>query len=127
MDTIKIKATDDTPMVTLDAANELFEISGRSLPEDVTAFYQPILDWLDEYASSPCKVTTFTFKLVYFNTASSKLLLDVLLKLEAIQEAGGEVLVRWYYPEDDEDMKDAGEEYSEIVDIPFEQIAYELS
>lgn len=126
METIKIQGTDDTPSVTLDASHELFEISGRSLPEDVTSFYQPILDWLEEYSSSPCSVTTFTFKLVYFNTASSKLLLDILLKLEEIQEGGHEVLVRWYYPDDDEDMKEAGVEYSEIVDIPFEHLAYEL-
>lgn len=127
METIKIKASDDTPNVTLDPANELFEISGRSLPEDVAAFYQPILDWLDEYANSPCKQTAFAFKLVYFNTASSKLLLDVMLKLEEIHEAGHDVVVKWFYPDDDEDMKEAGEEYADIVDIPFEQLSYELN
>ncbi len=119
--------TDDTPSVTLDAANDLFEISGRSLPEDVTAFYAPILAWLDEYAGSPNAKTVFTFKLVYFNTASSKLLLDVLMKLEEIHSDGHEVLVRWCYPEDDEDMRDAGEEYADIVDIPFEQVSYEVA
>ena len=69
----------------------------------------------------------FTFKLVYFNTASSKLLLDVLMKLEEIHSDGHEVLVRWCYPEDDEDMRDAGEEYADIVDIPFEQVSYEVA
>ena len=127
METIKILGTDDTPSVTLDAANDLFEISGRSLPEDVTAFYAPILAWLDEYAGRPNAKTVFTFKLVYFNTASSKLLLDVLMKLEEIHSDGHEVLVRWCYPEDDEDMRDAGEEYADIVDIPFEQVSYEVA
>ncbi len=125
MDTIKIMGTDDTPTVTLDAAAGLFEISGRSLPEDVTAFYSPLLAWLGEYAASPNAKTVFTFKLVYFNTASSKLLLDVLMKLEDIASEGHEVLVKWYYPEDDEDMMEAGEEYADIVEVPFEQIAYE--
>ncbi len=124
MDAIKIMGTDDTPTVTLDAAKEQFEISGRSLPEDVTAFYAPLLSWLDEYAGSPNAKTVFVFKLVYFNTASSKLLLDMLMKLEEIQSNGHEVLVKWCYPEDDEDMKDAGEEYADIVDVPFEQLAY---
>ena len=127
METIKILGTDDTPSVTLDAANDLFEISGRSLPEDVTAVYAPILAWLDEYAGSPNAKTVFTFKLVYFNTASSKLLLDVLMKLEEIHSDGHEVLVRLCYPEDDEDMRDAGEEYADIVDIPFEQVSYEVA
>ena len=119
--------TDDTPTVILDAQNEIYEISGRSLPEDVTAFYDPILGWLDEYASAPNKKTIFTFKLVYFNTASSKLLLDILMKLEQMHEAGNDILVRWYYPEDDEDMQEAGEEYADIVDVPFEQVGYTLS
>lgn len=126
MEVIKIIGTDDTPSVTLDAQNDLFEISGRSLPEDVAAFYEPILDWLSRYASSPNDKTIFNFKLVYFNTASSKLLLDILLKLEEIFEAGNEVLIRWHYPDDDEDMEEAGEEYSDIVEVPFEQVSYSL-
>ncbi len=127
MEVIKIQGTDDTPTVTLEADKGLFEISGRSLPEDVTVFYAPILSWLDDYAGSPNPKTVFTFKLVYFNTASSKLLLDILVKLEKIHEDGHDVLVKWCYPEDDEDMKDAGEEYSEIVDIPFEQVSYDIA
>lgn len=126
METIKILGTDDTPTVTLDAANDLFEISGRSLPEDVTAFYTPVLEWLDEYAGHPNPKTVFSFKLVYFNTASSKLLLDILMKLEEINEEGHEVLVKWCYPDDDEDMMEAGEEYADIVDVPFEQVPYEV-
>ena len=80
METIKILGTDDTPHVILDPDNEIFEISGRSLPEDVTAFYEPVLTWLDEYAQNPNSKTVFTFRLVYFNTASSKLLLDILMR-----------------------------------------------
>ena len=126
MEVIKIVGTDDTPSVTLDVANEIFEISGRSLPEDVAVFYEPILDWIDRYSVEATGKTIFNFKLVYFNTASSKMILDILLKLEEMHEAGKDVLVRWHYPEDDEDMEEAGEEYSDIVDVPFEQISYSL-
>lgn len=124
MEAIKIQGTEDTPKVILDAENEIMEISGRSLPEDVTAFYEPVLNWLNEYADSPNKKTVFNFKLVYFNTASSKLLLDILMKLEEMHENGQDVLIRWHYPEDDEDMEEAGEEYADIVDVPFEQVSY---
>lgn len=126
MDVIKIPGTDDTPQVTLDAETPYMEISGRSLPEDVVAFYDPILEWLDEYAESPLENTVFNFKLEYFNTASSKLLLDILLKLEDISDDGNEVLVKWHYPDDDEDMEEAGEEYADIVEVPFEQVSYSL-
>jgi len=124
METIKIQGTEDTPRIILDAGNEILEISGRSLPEDVTSFYEPVLNWLDEYAEKPNKKTIFNFKLTYFNTASSKLLLDILMKLEGMHEKDQDVLIRWHYPEDDEDMAEAGEEYADIVDVPFEQVSY---
>ncbi|MBN1112668.1 MAG: DUF1987 domain-containing protein [Bacteroidales bacterium] len=127
MEVIKILGTDDTPNVIFDLENDVFEISGRSLPEDVTAFYEPLINWLDEYAEDPKDSTVFSFKLVYFNTASSKLILDILMKLEEIHEDGKEVLVKWYYPDDDEDMEEAGEEYADIVSVPFEQISYTLN
>ena len=126
MEVIKIVGTDDTPSVTLDVANEIFEVSGRSLPEDVASFYEPILEWLDGYSEEAIAKTVFNFKLVYFNTASSKMLLDILLKLEEMYESGKEVLVRWHFPEDDEDMEEAGEEYADIVEVPFEQISYSM-
>jgi hypothetical protein len=124
METIKIQGTEDTPKIILDAENDIMEISGRSLPEDVSSFYEPVLNWLNEYAENPKKKTVFNFKLTYFNTASSKLLLDILMKLEEMHEKDNEVLIRWHYPEDDEDMAEAGEEYADIVDVPFEQVPY---
>ncbi len=126
MQAIKIKGSDDTPNVILDKDNGIFEISGRSLPEDVAAFYEPILDWLDEYSEDPLEKTVFNFKLEYFNTASSKLLLDVLLKLEDMYDDGKDILVRWHFPDDDEDMEEAGEEYADIVEVPFEQVSYTI-
>ena len=64
MDVIKIMGTDDTPTVTLDAGNNIFEISGRSLPEDVAAFYNPIIEWMEKYNQAPLAKTVFNFKLV---------------------------------------------------------------
>jgi hypothetical protein len=124
MEVIKIKGTDDTPNVILDADNKIIEFSGRSLPEDVVTFYEPVLAWISEYAKNPNDKTEVIFRLEYFNTASSKILLDILLKFEDIHNNGKEVVVQWYYQEDDEDMQEAGEEYSEIVDIPFEMHSY---
>ena len=126
MEVIKLKGTDDTPAIILDKDNGIFEISGRSLPEDVTTFYEPVLNWLDDYQEEANDQTVFAFKLVYFNTASSKLILDILMKLEEMHENGKEVLIKWFFPDDDEDMEEAGEEYADIVDIPFEQVSYTM-
>lgn len=124
MEVLDIRATNDTPKVLLDPENNIFEISGRSLPEDVVSFYKPVIDWLDEYKESPNKETEFVFKYIYFNTATSKLIQDILVKLEEVKDQGSDVRILWFYEEEDEDMLDLGEEFSENVDIPFEIICY---
>jgi hypothetical protein len=65
MEVVNIKGTDDTPKVILDKPNGIFEISGRSLPEDVNMFYEPILEWIDGYAADPNDHTVFSFKLEF--------------------------------------------------------------
>jgi len=124
MNSLKIHATDDSPEILFDLENKVFEISGKSLPEDVNEFYGPVMDWLTEYSKNPLPETTFNFKFNYFNTASSKIILDILLILEDIHKNGNDVKVKWFYPGYDEDMQEAGEEYSEMAEVPFEHIRY---
>lgn len=124
INSIKIEGQEDTPKIIFDPENDIFEISGRSLPEDATLFYEPILEWLKEYAKNPNAITEMHVKLNYFNTASSKLLLDLLMILEDMKEDNKECQVKWFYEEDDEDMEEAGEEYSELIEVPFELLTY---
>lgn len=112
-------ATADTPSVILDADRGIFEISQMSLPEDAVDFYTPILAWLKDYAKDPNPETVFNMKLEYFNTASSKQLIQILLLLQDMKDKSN-VLVKWYYKEIDEDMLSLGEEYKQIMKIPFE-------
>ncbi len=119
MEILRIQATDETPMIILDPFENLFEFSGKSLPEDVTSFYSPVLSWLEVYDKKPLPKTVVDFKLSYFNTASSKLILDIFFKLESIHQSGSEILIRWHYEKEDEDMKEAGEEYSDLLEVPF--------
>ena len=125
MDKFYKKATDDSPEVILDMENRIFSFSGKSLPEDVSDFYGPVIEWVEEYSKTPLDKTVLDIKLQYFNTASSKLILDIFMLLEEIQEKGNEVLINWHYPEYDEEMKDAGLEYSEMVDLNFELVEYD--
>ena len=120
MHILNLEGTEDTPRILLDKKAGIMEISGRSLPEDSTEFYKPVLDWIEGYATNPNPSTTFIFKLEYFNTASSKLILDVLYALEDINN----IKVHWYFQEEDEDMEEAGQEFSELVEIPFEFRTY---
>ncbi|MEO5980033.1 MAG: DUF1987 domain-containing protein [Chryseolinea sp.] len=113
---LRMEGGDDTPQVHLNQDKQIFEISGRSLPEDVVSFYAPIIAWVTDYSKSPNAATEFSFKLDYFNTASSKIILDLISQLKTIN--GSRII--WYSYEDDEEVQDAGREFSEQVDIPFE-------
>ena len=127
MRVFRVKGTDDTPEITLDKESGVFSISGRSIPENVMDFYNPVLDWLTSYAEEPLEETVFEFRMLYYNTASSKFLLEVLLKLEDIYRNGHKVLVKWHYPHNDGDIEDGGKDFFEIVKIPHEEIAYKIS
>lgn len=119
MTDLKIAKTISTPTVILDKTNGKFLFQGRSIPEDAVDFYKPILNWFRDYALTPNPQTCVEFRLEYFNTSSSKLILDLMLKLKNISG----VSIIWYYTEDDDDMKEAGEEYSELVNFPFDIVA----
>jgi len=122
MEAISIEGTAKTPTVKFDVNGGIFEIKGRSIPENSIEFYKPLVDWLDEYAKSPLPVTQVNVQLEYFNTSSSKCILDVFKKLETISKGKSEVVVNWYYEEDDEDMLEAGEDYESIIRVPFKMI-----
>jgi len=122
MEALIIAGTEDTPAVKLDAASGVYELVGRSLPEDVTTFYKPVFDWLT--GVSGVSKMNFDVKLEYFNTASSKVILDIFSKLEGLKENGVDVTINWHYSEDDEDMQEAGEEYSELVEVPFKLVSF---
>lgn len=123
MKTLEIPATQDTPKVIFDKEKEKFEISGLSLPEDAVGFYKPIINWLEEYSKTPNPNTIFNLQLEYFNTASSKQIIQILLFLEKLNDKS-KVKIKWHFKDIDEDMKDLGEEYSEIIKVPFELIEY---
>lgn len=122
MEPIIIEGTSKTPSVRFDLNEAVFEIKGRSIPENSVEFYKPLVDWLESYKESPLQKTVVNIRLEYFNTSSSKCILDVFKKLEVIHKAKNEVEVNWYYEEDDEDMLEAGEDYESIIRVPFKMI-----
>ena len=126
MDKITKDGTPKTPTINFDSEVGKIEMKGRSIPENAIEFYKPLVDWLDEYASVSKDITEANIQLEYFNTSSSKCILDVFKKLETIHKLDNkEVIINWYYEEDDEDMLEAGEDYQSILKIPFKMIEME--
>jgi hypothetical protein len=122
MEPINIEGSPKTPSIKFESENGILEIRGRSIPENSIEFYKPLVDWLDDYAKEPLKKTQVNIHLEYFNTSSSKCILDVFKKLETIHKAKNDVVINWYYEEDDEDMLEAGEDYESIIRIPFKMV-----
>lgn len=110
MQVYKTESTSKTPEVLLDLDNNALKISGRSMPEDATQFYGPIISWFKEYAKNPKTDLSLEVHLEYFNTSSSKNLLEI---FKVATEAGNKI--DWYYDIDDEDMQEAGEDFIFII------------
>jgi len=124
MDPLIIGLTDSTPAVHLDKATGKFEISGRSLPEEALAFYQPVLEWISSYIETPNESTTFVFKMDYINSASIRALNDILTVLEKLFLKGHDVSIQWKFSFEDSELRDTGEEFSEIYKMPFKLEGY---
>ena len=123
MKSLIIDGTPKTPIIRFDSKAGIFEIKGRSIPENSVEFYKPLVEWLDNYKHEPLPRTSVDVRLEYFNTSSSKCLLEVFKKLEVIhKEQKGAVEINWFYEEDDEDMLEAGEDYESIVRVPFKMM-----
>jgi hypothetical protein len=122
MESLSIEGTAKTPTIKFDADSGIIEIKGRSIPENSIEFYKPLVDWLEKYGKTPKSLTKVNVQLEYFNTSSSKCILDVFKKLEGIHKSNNEVIINWYYEEDDEDMLEAGEDYESIIRVPFKMI-----
>ncbi len=125
METIIREGSPKTPFVRLDGEMGVVEIKGRSIPENSVEFYKPIIDWLEKFGDAPSEATNVNIQLEYFNTSSSKCILDIFKRLELIHKKGNPVEINWYYEEDDEDMFEAGEDYQSIINIPFKMIEME--
>lgn len=125
MEKLRIEGTPKTPTIKFDPESGKLLIQGRSIPENSIEFYKPLVDLLEEYTAAPKTNTNVDIVLEYFNTSSSKCILDVFKKLEKIKSEGSEVIINWHYEEDDEDMLEAGEDYQAIINIPFKMIEIE--
>lgn len=122
MVSINLEGSPKTPIVSFNGTTGHLELKGRSIPENSIEFYKPLIEWVDKYARDPRTTTVLHVQLEYFNTSSSKCILDLFKKLELVRNSGNEVTVLWHYEADDEDMLEAGEDYQAIINIPFKMI-----
>jgi hypothetical protein len=103
------------PTVDFNADTGICELAGESYLEDTIEFYAPLFSWLKQYSAEVKKPITFNFRLRYFNTSSSKCIIDILNILKSHEEKGYTVDVNWFYDAEEEDIEDELEEIEDFM------------
>jgi hypothetical protein len=124
MDNLLIESTKKTPEVSFNVDGRI-KISGRSIPEDATKFYDDLYEWIFYYCQNPPESTTIDIELEYFNSGSSKAILHILRALVDIGKKGHKMTINWYYEEGDDDIMERGEYYESILETKFNFIETE--
>jgi len=114
-DNVIIEGTNETPEIILNKKEGIIKFSGRSLPENPKNFYDPVKHWLSGYGENPAKSTHVTFAFDYFNTASSKMIMEIIDLIKNVEKKNSTLTIDWHYQQDDEDMLEAGEDFAEVT------------
>lgn len=128
MEILQIPEKNHTPRVFLDPDSGIFEFEGISLPEDLFAFYMPVLEWLDTYIVAIRKVENqssypspkVTFKLNYYNSGSVRMLIFILQKMKMIVDIQTETVIDWYYEEEDLHILENGKDLADLTGVTFQ-------
>lgn len=113
-----------TPRIIIDPEKNVFEITGKSFPEDSKQFYKPVFDWFDNHSATLPKSLDFRFNLFYLSSSSIIAIKQLLIKLRDMRKTTGvDVRVLWHYDADDDDIRKTGEDYVKVTQLDFRFIA----
>ena len=68
------------------------DISGRSIHEDPTKFFDPLYDWIENYCKNPPETTNVNIELEYFNSGSARYILKILKRLGLLVDEGKKLI-----------------------------------
>lgn len=128
MEILQIPEKNHTPRILLDPDAGIFEFEGISLPEDIFAFYMPVLEWFDNYIATIRKLENqssypspkVTFKMTYYNSGSVRMLIFILQKLKMIVDIQTETVIDWYYEEEDLHILENGKDLADLTGVTFQ-------
>jgi hypothetical protein len=122
MESFVRERTKSTPWINFDPKQNFLEIKGESYPENSAKFYSPMLEWLEEFLRQATQNVQVDIELVYFNSSSSKILMNFFDLLEDTAQRGIQISVTWKYNEDNDIALECGEEFQEDL----EHVAFDL-
>lgn len=123
MENLIIEETKYTPSINLNVEKGIFELVGKSYPENTFEFYKPMMDWVEEYFEGNNKdKTIINMEIIYFNSSSSKLFFDFFDLVEEAHNGKKNIDINWIYDEENEAALEAGEDFKE----DFENLNFNL-
>ncbi|MEA2106562.1 MAG: DUF1987 domain-containing protein [Bacteroidota bacterium] len=127
MNSLKIEGTTFTPEINFDIDNNTLSFLKVSKPANAIEFYQPVFEFLDNFEKEKVKAKVvqeliIDFKFDYFNTATAKILYELLAKFKRIKKQGVDIVIKWFYHEEDEDLLEEGQMMAEAVGLDFKFI-----
>ncbi len=116
-----IEKTSKTPRIELIHGRGEISFSGKSLPENASRIYEPVLNWVTDYILYPQPVTNLRLNLEYFNTSSMLWISKIIKALSRINNPDYRLMVHIYIPlEEYDDMRDTAdmrESFNPLTDI----------
>ena len=105
--------TNRMPGVSLDAKNHAMLLEGEAYPEDVAAAFEPLMTSISTtLAESGETPMTVKFQLQYFNSGSSRKILEIIKMIDASDTAHN---IEWLADPEDDEMIDHGNRFSRAV------------
>ncbi len=120
MPNLILASSPSTPQIMADWDNGLMSIQGDSYPENSFEFFDPIIDWIERFLLQTQQPLRLELRLVYMNTSSVKVMMDIFDMLEESFKQGRQVSVDWYYDTRNERVVDMVHEFKEDCSFPFQ-------
>lgn len=113
----KIDETQTTPEIIIDDKKNLIHLKGKSTILNAYNFYKSVLDMVDFYIKKEPDETKVIFELEYFNTTTSRAIVEMLKKLKKLKQNGKKLYIECVCDEDDEEMIQAGNDINHITKL----------
>jgi hypothetical protein len=120
MTELRIAGTTSTPTIHCTSVPPRVCLQGDSYPENAFELYQPLMQWLQAHLDPADATLNMELELVYLNTSSVRVMMDVFDLLEDAHRSGKAVSVRWYFDPRNERVAELAEEFKEDLSLPFE-------
>jgi hypothetical protein len=123
MENYIVEKTVKTPRIMAQKTGAI-SIEGICISENVFQDLGGLVKWVEDYIEMPADQTTVDVRLDYYNTSTAAVLRDMFKTLHTLKSKGKNVVVNWYYDEEDSDNEESGYHYASIIDVEFNVIPY---